>query len=565
MVRTIEEEEWCVVYQHHRAAPTVARFAPTGNLIASGDANGTLHIWSWEKTGQVKLKKELDVLQGAIKDMKWSPDGQRIVCCGEGKQARVRCLLWESGSNLGEFDGISKIANSCDFRPVKPFLVVTGSEDFQVNVYEGPPFKFKSSDRGHLNFVNCVRFSPDGRHFASCSSDARIVVHNAEEQSVVSECKDGEKAHKASVYAVDWSRDGHGLLSVSADKTAKLWDMCDITKPRLLQIFTFDMDPSLNQMQVGCTCVSESLITVSLGGTINVLDRNQPQAPRKRIRGHCRSITAIAGSLEALFCSGSYDGQVSFWEGKEIKSQARLHDNGIVGLQMLGGALVSCGLDDVLVFSSGGTREVSIPLGAAPLCMCVCPHQESVFVLTTKSIVYVCGRSIVSSTALDFESSSIAASPDVKTVAVGGKDGKIRLFTHDHGKLADQPILLERHRGQVRCLQFSSNGELLASACNNRETLVWDVLSKSIKKSRMVYHSARIDCMSFSPTDLHLATGSLDESIIVYDLGKSASARLEYKHAHAGGTTGMVWQGDGLLVTAGRDGMLRTWRVPKKE
>jgi len=565
VIRSIEDDCWCVIYQEHRAAPTVARFSPRGNLVASGDANGNLHIWSWERNGKVKTRKELQALQGSIKDIRWSPDGQRVVCCGEGKQTRARCLLWESGTNLGEFDGISKIANTCDFRPVKPFLIVTGSEDFQINVYAGPPFKFKSSNRGHLNFVNCVRFSPDGKCFVSCSSDSKIIVHSAEEDLVLGECKDGEKAHNASVYAVDWSNDGQRLLSASADKTAKLWDMREITDPRLIQTFTFGMDPSLNQMQVGCICVSKSLVTVSLGGTLNVLDPGQPNAPCKQIRGHCRSITAIAGSLEGEFFSGSYDGQVSVWANEKVKSQVKLHTNGVVGLRMLEGTLVSCGLDNVLVFSNHGSRELSISLEAAPVGMCTCPNQENLFVLTTKGMVFVRGRSIVSSTPLGFDASSIAASPGAKVVAVGGKDGKIRLFTHEDGRLTGEPVLLERHRGQVTCLQFSSDGEMLASACSNRETLVWDMPSKSIKKSRMVYHSARIDCLSFSPSNSHLATGSLDESIIVYDLGKPASARMEYKHAHASGSSGMVWQEDGLLITAGRDGTIRAWRVPISE
>jgi WD40 repeat protein len=70
--------------------------------------------------------------------------------------------MWDSGNPVGEFDGIAKRCRTCDFKPSRPFRTVTGAEDFKVNVYEGPPFKFKQSSKQHTNYVNCVRYAPDG-------------------------------------------------------------------------------------------------------------------------------------------------------------------------------------------------------------------------------------------------------------------------------------------------------------------------------------------------------------------------------------------------------------------
>lgn len=54
---------------------------------------------------------------------------------------------WDSGSTVGDFDGHSKRVLSCDFKPTRPFRIVTCGEDFLANYYEGPPFKFKHSIR----------------------------------------------------------------------------------------------------------------------------------------------------------------------------------------------------------------------------------------------------------------------------------------------------------------------------------------------------------------------------------------------------------------------------------
>ena len=57
------------------------------------------------------------------------------------------CLSWDSGSGLGDFDGHSQRVLSCAFRPIRPFRVFSAGEDFQVNYYEGPPFRFKASNK----------------------------------------------------------------------------------------------------------------------------------------------------------------------------------------------------------------------------------------------------------------------------------------------------------------------------------------------------------------------------------------------------------------------------------
>lgn len=54
---------------------------------------------------------------------------------------------WDSASTVGDFDGHSKQVLSCAFKPTRPFRIVTGGEDFMVNFYQGPPFKFLLSHR----------------------------------------------------------------------------------------------------------------------------------------------------------------------------------------------------------------------------------------------------------------------------------------------------------------------------------------------------------------------------------------------------------------------------------
>lgn len=80
------------VYAEHAYPATVARFSPNGEWIASADVSGTVRIWGTHN--DFVLKKEFKVLSGRIDDLQWSPDGMRIVACGEGKgKSLVRAFM----------------------------------------------------------------------------------------------------------------------------------------------------------------------------------------------------------------------------------------------------------------------------------------------------------------------------------------------------------------------------------------------------------------------------------------------------------------------------------------
>lgn len=133
-----------------------------------------VRIWAWDNPDH-QLKIEVFGLGGAVKDLAWGPESKRIVCCGAGSGMNARAFMWDTGSNLGEVVGHSKRVISCDYRQVRPYRVMTGSEDHRTIFYQGPPFKMDHSNNNqHTNFVNCVRFSPDGSKIATCSSDKKV-------------------------------------------------------------------------------------------------------------------------------------------------------------------------------------------------------------------------------------------------------------------------------------------------------------------------------------------------------------------------------------------------------
>lgn len=77
----------------------------------------------------------------------------------------------------------------------------------------------------------------------------------------------------------------------------------------------------------------------------------------------------------------------------------------------------------------------------------------------------------------------------------------------------------------------------------------------------MLYHTARVDCLAWSPNSSLVATGSLDTCVIIYDVDKPASNRTTIKGAHLGGVYGLIFIDDHTVVSSGEDACIRIWKV----
>ncbi len=125
------------------------------------------------------------VLRGhedAVRDVAWSPDGQRIATALSDHTARV----WDAETGIE--------------------LIVL---------------------RGHDQLIRGVAWSPDGQHLATASSDRTARIWDAQtgiERMVL-------HGHEDGVRGVAWSPDGQRLATASYDRTARIWDAKTGTKP----------------------------------------------------------------------------------------------------------------------------------------------------------------------------------------------------------------------------------------------------------------------------------------------------------------------------------------------
>ena len=77
----------------------------------------------------------------------------------------------------------------------------------------------------------------------------------------------------------------------------------------------------------------------------------------------------------------------------------------------------------------------------------------------------------------------------------------------------------------------------------------------------MLYHTARINCLAWSPDSSMVATGSLDTCVIIYDNSKPPSSRMTIKGANLGGVYGLAFIDDYTVASSGEDAFIRLWKL----
>ncbi|PIO62428.1 WD domain, G-beta repeat protein, partial [Teladorsagia circumcincta] len=366
--------------------------------VASGDSAGNVRIWDTTQSTHI-LKATYQVFSGSVRDIAWNDDSKRIAAVGEGRERFGHVFLFDTGTSNGNLSGQSRPMSSIDFRPTRPFRLVSGSEDNTVAIFEGPPFKFKT-----------------------------VVLFEGTEGTKTGELVDdsvkGGAAHSGSVFGLAWSPCGQRIATASGDKTVKIWN---VPERALEKVISFG--DSTEDQQIGISWSSKALVSVSLAGFLSFID---PAGNiTKVVHGHNKGITSLAlTSCKQWLITADFEGHINSVQSKCIKlpsqpqGMASTHDGNLT--------VIAC-YKNVLVFED---EKLSADLNVA------------------------------------FNPSCAAISGNL--VAVGGQV---------------VPYSVEDF--------------------------------KTIASKEWTFHTAKVNCVAWSPDNRHLATGGLDTNIIVWDLERS--------------------------------------------
>jgi WD40 repeat protein len=307
------------------------------------------------------------------------------------------------------------------------------------------------------------------------------------------------------------------------------------------------------------------IISVDLEGNLNYLVDGNPK-PTRVVRGHQKNITA-AGISGSTFATGSYEGRVLAWDlstGLADKVEGASHSNYVAGItssdNQSEAELYSVGWDDTLrsisvpnkIFTGEAAELKFQPKGIAAT-------SDIVLVPSSDSIGVYSKGAQVSSLPVKYAPTSIAAHGS--TVAVGGDDKLVHIYTLSGTELKDTETVLRRATAPISTVAFSPSGTKLAVGAGNGKIYAYEATADwKIITDRWSAHTARITCLAWDESEKHAASGSLDTNVMVWSTEDPAK-RIKALNAHKDGVAGVAWGKNGKVISAGGDASIKVWGV----
>ncbi|KAL5048529.1 hypothetical protein BDW71DRAFT_196167 [Aspergillus fruticulosus] len=573
-LRSIDDPAIARQYTEHKVQTTVARFAPSGFYVASGDSSGVVRVW--DCVGEGITKGEYSIVNGRINDLAWDGDSQRIIAVGDGKQRYGHCITWDSGNTVGEISGHTQAINAVSIRQQRPLRAAAAGDDKNVIFYHGAPFKFNTGIRNkHINYIYGVGFSPDGSTLVSVGADRKIWLYDGKTGEVKGQIGEGE--HKGSIFAVSWSKDSRKFVTASADKTVKIWD---VEAGKVTQNWNIGGEENSNflNQQVGVVWPpgrsDNLLISLSLSGDLNYLVEGTPE-PRQVIQGHQKNITTLttfeSSSGEETLWTGSFDGRVCGWDVPIGKAEAIEGDGsssyiaGLTSTQEGAGRVYSVAWDDNIrsldigakTYTGSSSKLSGQPKGIAA-------GNTTILVANSGSIeIHRDGQKVGEYKA---NSSVTAVAAHSSVAAIGGDDSTVQICDISGSSLTPKRNF-KVSRDVVSALAFSPDGSKLATGDSRGRVLVYKVADGSLVNDRWTAHTSRITSIAWNDDGVHIVSGALDTNIFVWSLTNPGDW-LQVPNAHKEGVNGVAWiAGGSKVVSVGADAAVKlrqaTFILPK--
>ncbi|MDZ4859590.1 MAG: protein kinase, partial [Candidatus Hydrogenedentes bacterium] len=195
-------------------------------------------------------------------------------------------------------DAVTAITCSRDGR-----LLLTGSEDNTVRMWDRATGVCIRAFEGHQNSITSVHFTPDAQIAMSSSQDRTIKLWNASNGA----CLRTLEGHADSVEDVAFSEDGRQALSAGLDSSLRLWDVSqrqctDVLEGHRGGVLSVSMDPP------GLTAV-----TAGQDGSVRVWDVRGRRCTHV-LQGHTGPVTCITISEDTrIAVSGGEDRTLRVW------------------------------------------------------------------------------------------------------------------------------------------------------------------------------------------------------------------------------------------------------------
>jgi WD40 repeat protein len=483
----------------HAATVTALRFAPGGQLLATGDENGVCRLW------------RRDAQTGA-----WQSAGER-----RAHSRRINALAFVDGG--------------------RRFVSASGDNTCaQWNVADSN--EMTSLVLKHPDAVVDMAVTSDGQFAVTACDDGQLRVWSLADAQVLRTLTAPNETTQFT--SLDLSSDGELLAAASAEAgTVRLWNLTtdvelsarpagqpDAGNPEAIAGSSDAIEPWLNLGSeasrvwgVRFAPGRDRLLTI--GGNDAELRDVMTSHVLGRYSPHGIVASAALSPDGTRIATGSWDRSVKIWDaasGRVVAKLPELHTG------YINSVCYSPTGDVLLTASDDGTARLWNATTSEPLPIILRGHQGPV--------------------------QQACYSPDGARILTAGADHTARLWNAQTGA---EVAKLAEHSREVLSVAFSANGRRIITGSADNRAIVWDAVTGE-RIQALAGHTAGVTAVALSPDASRALTGSQDNTAKLWDA--ATGKEIITLSGHAGAVTAAEFSPDGsMALTGGRDGRTLLW------
>ncbi len=566
--------------------------------------------------------------KGRIHQVKYFPDGKRLAVA-----ASIGIWIYDvqTGEAFDLLTGHTAPVKSIAFSPDGKTLA-TGSKDNTIRLWDTKTHKLKATCIGHEKEVNLLAFSPDSKMLASTSEDWKMRlwdVQTSKSLQTITGCGADE------MFAITYTLDGTMFLTFRHDdrfeKYIEFWDgqtgeflksvfietnlgeaafsadckilaivgknspplqFWDVESGELLKSAekcgesyeSIEFSPDGRSVVTGGVWESVSLWNVSTAERLKSMARGEP-------------INSVAYSPDGkTVASGIDDGTIRFWDAAtgELRNTITGHTDSRIFSAAFSpdGRILACGGKSKIQWWNPQTGEHLKTIKEPSCDVHSIAYSSDAKLLATGGTSMKArlwdvqsGRFLGSfkghkdrvTDAYKYQVSSVAFSPDGRTLASGGgkkmprnvakkdssEDNMVCLWEIHTGELypaGERLATFTKHTESVTSVAFSPDGTTLASSSQDKTIQLWDINTRSHLKT-LTGHKEDVTAVVYSPDGKTLASGSADRTIRLWNANTGDLMLPPIKEA--GQVTSLAYSPDGGILASGteNDNVVHLWNA----